>query len=418
MERQKCDRSGVASIVDWIIQWLCTRQSMNLSLLLQPAKPYMMSRSMPNGSVLASYIDLGEIVLKHTSCFKLSQVDVYEAVMELDSRKGYSCLGVHRCKDGRVNSTIFRRVLDWYRWMRTEPQKRQTGIRSVQGAGLTVKRLLALVDKLDAPPTSLAIVPYEGGGELATTASMDSKLARTPSMDSMKSGGSTGCDNLLDLLDEAVNPRGLVDTTGAATARGSAIVVLTPSRTDSFLDAATRMVEHTPVKVIRFDALEVLSPWRSDSFLVAATKKAQDCAQTPLRGVKGHLQRAITTSRKQQGAVAKGGKDSEGAVAKGGKDKTTHKGAVAKGGKDKTTHKGAVAKGGKDSDTHKGGVAKGGKDSDTHKGGVATGEKDNSWERKKRKCRARTAAMSVARAEGKDIDEVFRLGRISYNAEQ
>ena len=154
--------------------------------------------------------------------------------------------------------------------------------------------------------------------------------------------------------------------------------VLTPS--------ATRIaaVEHTPVKGIWFDARVELSPWRSDSFLAEATKKAQYCAQTPLRGVKGGLQRAITTGRKQHAKALKG------AVAKDGEDKTTHKGAVAKGGND----------------------------SDTHKGGVATGEQDTSYERKKRECRARVAAMRVARAEGKDTDEVFRLGRIAYNAEQ
>ena len=323
---------------------------MNLSLLLEPAKPYMMSRSMPNGSVLASFVDLAEIVLKYTSCFKLSQVEVYEAVMDLDGRKGYSCLGVHRCRDGKQVSAMFRRVLDWYRWMRTEPTKRQTGIRSVQGAGLSVERLLALVDKLGAPMTSLAIVPYDGGGVgglqlarspsmdsgLARTASMDSGLARTPSMDSMKSDGAAGFDNLLALLDEAVDPRRVVDTTGAATARGSATEVLTPS--------ATRIaaVEHTPVKGIWFDARVELSPWRSDSFLAEATKKAQYCAQTPLRGVKGGLQRAITTGRKQAAKALKG------AVAKDGKDKTTHKGAVAKGGKDSDTHKGGVATGEQD----------------------------------------------------------------------
>ena len=94
---QKCGYIGIGSILDWMVQWLTLRQWMSMYPLMERAKPYMMSRSMPNGNVLADFVDIAEVVAKHTSGLKLSAVEVYEAVMCLDDRQGYYCLGAKRC---------------------------------------------------------------------------------------------------------------------------------------------------------------------------------------------------------------------------------------------------------------------------------------------------------------------------------
>ena len=88
--------------------------------------------------------------------------------------------------------------------MRAEPTKKTTGIRSMQAAGKLVDRVLALVDKLDAPVTCTEIVLHGGGlARQSSAGSLGSECLDS----SLDNSSTAGLDSLFALLDEAAGPR-------------------------------------------------------------------------------------------------------------------------------------------------------------------------------------------------------------------
>ena len=202
-DRLKCERQGIPLIVVWMQKWLRGRQCTNLSLCLEAAKPYMLSRGIPHGQVLATYVDLGEIIAADTPCFKLSQVEVYEAIFILDGLDGFQCLGLNRCGDSRKLASIFRRVLDWYLWMRRDAARYRTGIRNLQAAARPTQRVIDLVKKLDGTD-SVPDIDVDSLADLPEPSPQDpppsEALAKTPA--------TTDWKHLISLLDETIAPRG------------------------------------------------------------------------------------------------------------------------------------------------------------------------------------------------------------------
>ena len=303
-DRLRCERQGIPRIVVWMQKWLRGRQCTNLSLCLDAAKPYMLSRGIPHGQVLATYVDLGEIIAADTPCFKLSQVEVYEAIFILDGLDGFRCLGLNRCGDSRKLASIFRRVLDWYLWMRRDAARYRTGIRNLQAAERPTRRVIDLVKKLDGTD-SVPDIDVDSLVDLPELSPQDpppsEALAKTPA--------TTDWKHLILLLDETIAPR-RGETVQAAPASASnpiadslvlrlgsfnPIATLSPLRVGAFNPIATVSPLKT-TSVGAFNPIAILSPLKTTSM----ADQVASCASVPLTGTKGCLQRAVTVASKKK----------------------------------------------------------------------------------------------------------------------
>ena len=380
-DRLKCERQGIPLIVVWMQKWLRGRQCTNLSLCLDAAKPYMLSRGIPHGHVLANFVDLGEIIAADTPCFKLSQVEVYEAIFDLDGREGFQCLGLNRCGDSRKLASIFRRVLDWYLWMRREPSKYRTGIRHLQAAGRPLERVIDLVKKLDAT----------GGDDSWAELPEPSPKAPPPSEALAKTPAPKDWKHLISLLDDTIAPR-RGETVQAAPASASnpiadslvlrvgsfnPMATLSPLRVGAFNPMATVSPLKT-TSVGAFNPMATLSPLKTTSMADQVAR----CASVPLTGTKGCLQRAVTVASKRK-APAK---------------ETPAKETRAKRILAKTTPE-------KEADPTRLKIKK-----------IRSGTKSGAYEIKKIRSLASKKARKEAEAEGLDIEAAKARARMAYNA--
>ena len=153
---------------------------------------------MPPGSLLLEYVGLVEMLMEKLGCSKVSQVELYEAILAIDSTTGYNCLGISRCNDARALSSIIRKVADWYRWMATDSSRLNSGTRALEAAGCfgqPLERIMQLVGRIGGTDLNCKALVVAGRAEVGRIGGgYDCKpLVRPSSVETL--GRSDSCDS-------------------------------------------------------------------------------------------------------------------------------------------------------------------------------------------------------------------------------
>ena len=436
MHSTRLERTVIKNILE---TWSVRRVSADFNALLSSVKPYVHTRTTPPILILLEFVDLAELFVVQCKNLKPSQVDIFDALLEM--HKGSPCLGNNPRSIARDVSTHIRKALEWYRNIALQPKKRETAF---AGASYVEKtKILRVCDHVcrEGENTVLAIADVE------TPASMSRApthaLNRSSSNMSVESNELASFDSLLD------------EALGGCTANTvvQADMIAAPS---PLLAAEIGSPEHResvpppPPAYFGFPGSSRVSVVaNADKSRMSFDELLDDVikdAEVPLTGGSGSIQRSLTVSAANAAKALKLKKDQEALKLKKDQDKKgkgkTIASKKAEQDKDPTTPKSKCkAISSKKAEQEKVTLAKAlklKKDPTTPKakckaiaskeysptGEVGAkkapaikkggGNAADSWERKKRKCRASKAAKKESLDSGSSIGFAMKLARLAY----